>query len=132
MISVGNDIKKDMQDEILELKNKHRVAVEVADAKRLQLEKEIQDTLLKNELRKDVDRYYGIVYAINRYLYNLAQADVSTYISTINFTRSSRETLTPSQAKQAAQELEELRISWQFFYNKKKFLKKIVFLFLKI
>ena len=73
-------------------------------------EKEIQDTLLKNELRKDVDRYYGIVYAINRYLYNLAQADVSTYISTINFTRSSRETLTPSQAKQAAQELEELRI----------------------
>ena len=37
-------VKKDMLDEILELKNKHRVAVEVADAKRLQLEKEIQDS----------------------------------------------------------------------------------------
>jgi hypothetical protein len=33
-----------MLDEMLEIKNKHRVAIEVADAKRLKLEKEIQDS----------------------------------------------------------------------------------------
>ena len=37
-------VKKDMLDEMLEIKNKHRVAIEVADAKRLKLEKEIQDS----------------------------------------------------------------------------------------
>ncbi len=37
-------VKKDMLDEMLEIKNKHRVAIELADAKRLKLEKEIQDS----------------------------------------------------------------------------------------